>query len=91
MSTRIESVERIEWVVRVAGGDVCRNCAGVEFTPEKVQWVAFRLRSDDLAVHVTAIGKTADGDATNTTFFSADEVPSWVPFPPAWFPVAVPA
>ena len=67
------------------------NRSVVIAAPTKVQWSAYLNRADGrVYAAVTVYGNTPEGDPWNTSFFPEfDDIPSWIPAPPAWYVDAV--
>ena len=67
------------------------NRSVVIAAPTKVQWSAYLNRADGrVYAAVTVYGNTPEGDPWNTSFLpDFEDVPSWIPAPPAWYVDAV--
>jgi len=76
--------------MRVTGAPVTRGGWATIVAPERVQWEAWVLPDARLFADVTVFGQDVDGEQSNATFFPEfDDIPSWIPAPPAWYVDAV--
>ena len=84
-------LDRVECTVRVSWAPETVNRSTVIAVPESVQWTAFLYgATDQVCATVTVYGNTPEGDPWNTSFLpDFEDVPSWIPAPPAWYVDAV--
>jgi len=95
-------LDRVECTVRVSWAPETVNRSVVIAAPTKVQWSAYLNRADGrVYAAVTVYGNTPEGDpwmvhpgccqrCANTSFLpDFEDVPSWIPAPPAWYVDAV--
>ena len=93
---RVECTVRVSWApetVKPAGPGrrTSRYRSTVIAVPESVQWTAFLYgATDQVYATFTVFGQDVDGERSNATFFpDFEDVPSWIPAPPAWYVDAV--
>ncbi len=84
-------LDRVECTVRVSWAPETVNRSTVIAVPESVQWTAFLYgATDQVCATFTVFGQDVDGEQSNATFFPEfDDIPSWIPAPPAWYVDAV--
>lgn len=84
-------LDRVECTVRVSWAPETVNRSTVIAVPERVQWTAFLYgATDQVCATLTVFGQDVDGERSNATFFPEfDDIPSWIPAPPAWYVDAV--
>ena len=84
-------LDRVECTVRVSWAPETVNRSVVIAAPTTVQWSAYLYRADGrVYAAVTVYGNTPEGDPWNTSFLpDFEDVPSWIPAPPAWYVDAV--
>lgn len=82
---------RVECTVRVSWAPETVNRSTVIAVPERVQWTAFLYgATDQVCATFTVFGQDVDGEQSNATFFPEfEDIPSWIPAPPAWYVDAV--
>ena len=82
-------LRRVCCEMRVTGAPETRGGWATIVAPERVQWEAF-LYGDQVCATFTVFGQDVDGEQSNATFFPEfDDIPSWIPAPPAWYVDAV--
>ena len=84
-------LDRVECTVRVSWAPETVNRSTVIAVPESVQWTAFLYgATDQVCATFTVFGQDVDGIQRTATFFPEfDDIPSWIPAPPAWYVDAV--
>ena len=84
-------LDRVECAVRVSWAPETVNRSTVIAVPESVQWEAFLYGATyQVCATFTVFGQDVDGEQSNATFFpDFEDVPSWIPAPPAWYVDAV--
>lgn len=83
-------LDRVECTVRVSWAPETRGGWATIVAPERVQWEALVLPDARLFADVTVFGQDVDGIQRTATFFPEfDDIPSWIPAPPAWYVDAV--
>ncbi len=84
-------LDRVCCEMRVTGAPETRGGQTTIVAPERVQWEAWLLLPDgQFYAVVTVFGQDVDGEQSNATFFPEfDDIPSWIPAPPAWYVDAV--
>ena len=84
-------LDRVECSVRVSWAPETVNRSTVIAVPEKVQWEAWLLLPDGQFYAVVMVfGSGIEGERSNATFYPEfDDIPSWIPAPPAWYVDAV--
>ena len=84
-------LRRVCCEMRVTGAPETRGGQTTIVAPESVQWEAWVYgATDQVCATFTVFGQDVDGEQSNATFFPEfDDIPSWIPAPPAWYVDAV--
>ena len=84
-------LNRVECTVRVSWAPETVNRSTVIAVPESVQWTAFLYgATDQVCATFTVFGSGIEGERRCATFYPEfDDIPSWIPAPPAWYVAAV--
>ena len=83
-------LDRVCCEMRVTGAPETRGGQTTIVAPEKVQWEAWVLPDGQFYAVAMVFGSGIDGIQRTATFFPEfDDIPSWIPAPPAWYVDAV--
>jgi hypothetical protein len=84
-------LDRVCCEMHVTGAPETERAGTVIVVPERVQWEAWLLLPDGQFYAVVMVfGSGIEGERRNATFFPEfDDIPSWIPAPPAWYVDAV--
>lgn len=84
-------LDRVCCEMRVTGAPETERAGTVIVVPERVQWEAWLLLPDgQFYAVVTVFGSGIEGERRCVTFFPEfDDIPAWIPAPPAWYVDAV--